>query len=543
MLTKRGKFKFHATMCASTLTENRTAMASRGFLLFFIAISVSVTLSACGAVPSPAEPAALTADRTLSNDESRLFTETYESLIEYHIDASRADQVAIAGLSKIGTFDSTLYVERDGDQVTLHHGDESWTYAAPPPYDSAAWGKLTAQLLDAARQVSPALADMPMDRLDEAVIDRALATLDPFSHYARPEVAREWRAARDGFNGIGVVLDGGTGTRIASVMDDSPAAKAGIRIDDLIVALDGVPSASLTPDQVRERLRGPAASVVELGIQRAGLDKPIMMSIERAHLVPPSVVLSEDGNVAVLKISSFNQQTGQALIQLLHKAHQDLGPAMKGIVLDLRDNPGGLLDQSIEVASQFLDGGTVVTTIGRNPDSFQYFSAPTNHHAETLPMAVLVNGGSASASEIVASALQDSGRAVVIGTSSYGKGTVQTVLRTSNDGELTVTWAQLVPPKGYFLNHHGVVPTVCTSNLGDNANAATVLQKSPAPDLAKPRDTLDDSGWTALRALCPAQRADRAIDLALARQMVENPELYSRLLKGPPTNLAHNFAH
>src|SRR5208282_6004350 len=142
-------------------------------------------------------------------------------------------------------------------------------------------------------------------------------------------------------------------------------------------------------------------------------------------------------------------------------------------VLDLRDNPGGLLDQSIDVASQFLDGGTVVTTLGRNPDSFQYFAAPADHHAETLPMAVLVNGGSASASEIVAAALQDSGRAVVIGTSSYGKGTVQ---------------------------------TVCTANLGDNADAAAVLQKSPVPELIKTRDDLDDSGWTALRALCPAQR-------------------------------------
>src|SRR5208282_2582196 len=131
------------------------------------------------------------------------------------------------------------------------------------------------------------------------------------------------------------------------VMENSPAAKAGIRINDRIVALDGVPSSSLTSDQVRERLRGPASSVVVLGIQRAGLSKPMMLSVERTHLVPPSVTLSEDRDVAVFKIVSFNQQTGQTLVQLLHKAHQDLGLAMKGIVLDLRDNPGGLLDQSI----------------------------------------------------------------------------------------------------------------------------------------------------------------------------------------------------
>ncbi len=530
-------------MSAFTLKQNGAATAGRVPLLWSLAAALSIALSACGTAASPPSPQVASADKASPGDERRLFTETYESIIEYHIDATRADQVALQSLAKIGEFDSTLVVERADNDVTLRHGEETWTYPAPPPYDSAGWGSLTAQILDTARRVSPALADVSVDRLDEAVIDRGLATLDPFSHYARPDVAREWRAARDGFSGIGVMLDSGDGVRIASVMENSPAAKAGIRINDRIVALDGVPSASLTPDQVRERLRGPASSVVELGIQRAGLSRPMTLSVERAHLVPPSVTLNEDHDVAVFKIVSFNQQTGQTLVQLLHKAHQDLGLAMKGIVLDLRDNPGGLLDQSIDVASQFLDGGTVVTTIGRNPDSFQYFAAPADHHAETLPVAVLVNGGSASASEIVAAALQDSGRAVVIGTSSYGKGTVQTVLRTSNDGELTVTWAQLVPPRGYFLNHHGVVPTVCTANLGDNADAAAVLQKSPAPELVKARDDLDDSGWTALRALCPAQRADRAIDLALARQMVENPALYGRLLKAPPTNLAHNFVH
>jgi len=530
-------------MSAFTPKQNSATAAGRVPALWALAATLSIALSACGTAASAPSPQAVSAANAASGDERKLFTETYESIIEYHIDASRADQVAIQSLEKISSFDSTLEVDRADNSVILRHDGQSWNFAAPQPYDSAGWGSLTAQILDTARRVSPALAEVAEDRLDEAMIDRGLSTLDPFSHYARPELAREWRAARDGFSGIGVVLDGDDGVRIASVMDNSPAAKAGIRINDRIVALDGVPSSSLTPDQVRERLRGPAASVIQLGIQRAGLTKPMTLSIEREHLVPPSVTLTEDHGVAVFKISSFNQQTGQALVQLLHKAHQDLGAAMKGIVLDLRDNPGGLLDQSIDVASQFLDGGTVVTTIGRNPESFQYFAAPADHHAETLPLAVLVNGGSASASEIVAAALQDSGRAVLIGTSSYGKGTVQTVLRTSNDGELTVTWAQLVPPRGYFLNHHGVVPTVCTANLADNADAAAVLQKSPAPELVKARDDLDDGGWTSLRALCPAQRVDRAVDLTLARQTVENPVLYGRLLKAPPTNLAHNFAH
>ena len=536
-------------MSVVRLRKNGFSAIGRGFVLWALTGFLAVSLAGCAGIgkssASPASAAAASGggDAASPDSERTLFAETYESIIEYHIDVASADAVATSSLAKLTSFDSSLTVERAGGSVILHRGSQSWSFPAPPPFDSTAWGGLTAQIIDAARQASSELAQVPADRLDEAVIGTGLASLDPFSHYARPEVAREWRAARDGFNGIGVVLDGHDGVSITQVMDDSPAAKAGIRIDDRIVALDGVPSSTLTPDEVRQRLLGPASSVVVLGIQRAGLDHPMTLSLKRTHLVPPSVSLTEDGDVAVFKISSFNQETGQSLDELLHKAHHDLGPAMKGIVLDLRDNPGGLLDQSIDVAGQFLDGGTIVTTIGRNPSSFQYFTAPANHHPETLPLAVLVNGGSASASEIVAAALQDSGRAVVIGTSSYGKGTVQTVLRTSNDGELTVTWAQLVPPQGYFLNHHGVVPTVCTSTLGDGADATAVLADSPSPELMKSRIGLDDEGWSALRALCPAQRADNAIDLSIARRMLENRTQYSRLLKTPPTNLAHNFSN
>jgi carboxyl-terminal processing protease len=525
------------------------AAIGRGFVLWVLTGFLAVSLAGCGGIDkssaSPANAAAASSggDAVSPDAERALFTETYESIIEYHIDVASADAVATSSLAKLTSFDSSLTVERTGGSVVLHRGSQAWSFPAPPPFDSAAWGSLTVQIIDAARQASSELAQVPADRLDEAVIDTGLASLDPFSHYARPEVAREWRAARDGFNGIGVVLDGNDGVSIASVMEGSPAAAAGIRVDDRIVTLDGVPSSTLTPDEVRQRLLGPPSSVVVLGIQRAGIDRPLTLSLKRTHLVPPSVSLSEDGGVAVFKISSFNQQTGQMLDELLHKAHHDLGPAMKGIALDLRDNPGGLLDQSIDVAGQFLDGGTIVTTIGRNPGSFQYFPAPANRLPETLPVTVLINGGSASASEIVAAALQDSGRAVVIGTSSYGKGTVQTVLRTSNDGELTVTWAQLVPPQGYFLNHHGVVPTVCTAMLGDDADPAAALANGPSPELMKSRIGLDDGGWNALRAQCPAQRADNALDLAIARRLLENPALYSRLLKTPSTNLAHNFAN
>lgn len=512
----------------------------RGGLLKATAFA-SLALTAC-----VGSQTAMTSSMPGDAAEARLFGEVYESLIQYHLEATEAGTLTLAGLAHLPAVDPALSATREGNFVVLHRGEDSWRFEAPQPFDSVEWGKLTASLLATAREASSAVATEPVDRLDEGVIDTTLATLDPFSHYARPALAREWRAARDGYGGIGVILDNDDGSvRITSVMADSPAALAGLRIDDRIVALDGVLSASLSSNELRQRLRGPDSSEVELRIQRAGLEKPMVMAIKRMHLVPPTVTFKPAGDIAVIKITSFNQSTGPGIVTALARAHREMGAALRGIVLDLRDNPGGLLDQSIEVVSQFIESGTIVTTIGRNPESFQYFAAPNDHHAEKLPLAILVNGGSASASEIVSSSLQDDGRAIVIGTASFGKGTVQTVLRTSNDGELTVTWARLVTPQGYILHHHGVVPTVCTAGLGDNANVNALVQKSPRTDLLTPRDELSDDGWVALRAACPADRKDRAVDLKAAQQILDHPAIYARMLNHdsavPTVNLAHNM--
>ncbi len=476
-----------------------------------------------------------------NSGESQLFSETYQSVIEYHIDPTRADTLSMAALGDLSNLDFDLTITRDAGDVALRDGDRIWRVHAPAPFDTADWGTLTATLVAAARDASPKVAAIAPDRLEQALIDHMLATLDRFSHYARPALAREWRAARDGYGGIGIVLGNEPSTRITAIMANSPAAKAGVHIDDRIVMLNGVSSKVLTPEELRDRLRGPAMTTLVLGIQRAGLERPLKLTLQRAHLVPPSVTLRERGDIAVIRITSFNQQTGDSVVDVLARAHREMGDRLKGLVLDLRGNPGGLLDQAVAVASQFLDGGTIATTIGRNPESFQYFAAPTDHHAETLPLVVLVNGGSASASEIVASALQDAGRAVVVGTSSFGKGTVQTVLRTSNDGELTVTWARLITPKGYFLHHHGVVPTVCTSNVPPSIDAGVVLASSPAPALMKPRDTLDDAGWVALRAACPAELEHAALDLRIASRLLNEPTVYARMLGNSPVRLAHNF--
>ena len=156
------------------------------------------------------------------------------------------------------------------------------------------------------------------------------------------------------------------------------------------------------------------------------------------------------------------------------RCKREMGQRLRGIVLDLRGDPGGLLDQAVSLADVFIAKGPIVATVGRHPASRQYFEASGDSVAPQVPIVVLINGGSASASEIVAAALQDAGRAVVVGTASYGKGTVQTVLRLPNDGELTLTWAQLVAPAGYLLHEHGVVPTLCTSDLGNDDQSVQI---------------------------------------------------------------------
>jgi carboxyl-terminal processing protease len=321
--------------------------------------------------------------------------------------------------------------------------------------------------------------------------------------------------------------------RIIEVIPDTPAAMAGLLARDRIAAVDGVPTNALSHDDVVRRLRGPADSEVQLAIDRPGIERPIMVSVRRAFIVPPTVTLVKKSGVALLRISAFNQHTAQNLGELLGQAHRDMGKGLRGIILDLRGNPGGLLDQSVEVASLFLDGTRVASTVGRVSESTQSFVAP-HRQVERLPMAVLINGGSASAAEIVAAALQDGGRAVVIGSASYGKGTVQNVKPLPDEGELTVTWARLIAPAGYILHEHGVVPTVCTANLPDDAEGVATALANGSPTLYQARAELDEAKWRRLRETCPGQREDHDIDIAVAERVLAEPTLYGRALRLTP---------
>ena len=477
-----------------------------------------------------------------SDRASRLFSVGFQDVSDIYIEDVSIADLALAGLENLSTIDPSLSVAREHNELVLAvDGKQAASFATPGPRDADGWGDIAAAAVAAGQRNSSQLAAAAAEDVYEAVFDGLTAELDTFSRYAGREEARENRASRDGFGGIGVrisLVD--EGVKVLSVMEDTPAEHSGVLDNDVIVMIDGKPAAGLSQREVVRRLRGPLRSRVTLTVKRDSEALPKLIKVTRAHIVPQTVNYRTEDGVGYIRISGFNQSTAGTLRAKLEQAEEVMGQRLKGFILDLRGNPGGLLDQSVVVSDIFLDSGRIVSTHGRHPDSHQYFDADDGDLADGLPIAVLINGNSASASEIVAAALQDAGRAVVIGSNSFGKGTVQTVLRLPNEGELTLTWARFHAPTGYGLNRRGVMPDICTS--GSNVQSAEdVLEQLrrgvfPIDKVTRRTDVApnDDEGLEALRAHCPIHEGENEIDIEVAADLLTDPSLYARALNGVP---------
>ena len=302
------------------------------------------------------------------------------------------------------------------------------------------------------------------EELIEAAINGMLTSLDPHSSYLSPKDAAAMRVQTRGeFGGLGIEVTQEEGwVKVVSPMDGTPADAAGITTGDFITAVDGESLMGLTLDEAVEMMRGPVGSEIVLTIVREGETEPFDVSIIRDTIKLQAVRARTEGETVVLRVTTFNDQTFSNLAEGLAAQVETAGGVenVNGVVLDLRNNPGGLLDQAIYVADAFLDAGEIVSTRGRQSADGERWNAQPGDITEGLPMVVLINGGSASASEIVAGALQDHRRAVVVGTQSFGKGSVQTVMPLAGEGAMRLTTARYYTPSGRSIQALGIAPDI-----------------------------------------------------------------------------------
>ena len=367
-------------------------------------------------------------------------------------------------------------------------------------------------------------------KLIEQAINGMLNGLDPHSSYMDPKNFRDMQVQTRGeFGGLGIEVTMEDGlVKVVTPIDETPAAKAGVMANDIITQLDGEQVQGLTLNQAVEKMRGPVNTKIKLTIMRKGQDKPIEVSITRDVIRVRSVRMRTEGeDVGYIRITQFNEQTSEGLKKAITDITSQIqNDKLKGYVLDLRNNPGGLLDQAISVSDAFLERGEIVSTRGRNAEETQRYSARAGDLTKGKPIIVLVNGGSASASEIVAGALQDHKRATILGTRSFGKGSVQTIIPLgNNNGALRLTTARYYTPSGKSIQAKGIVPEI------------EVLQD--VPDELKARS--DTKGEASLRGhlktqegeektgsqsyIPPEQKNDKALNeaLALLRGTKSNP--------------------
>jgi len=363
--------------------------------------------------------------------------------------------------------------------------------------------------------------------LIENAINGMLTGLDPHSSYMNAKSFRDMQVQTRGeFGGLGLEVTSENGIiRVVSPIDDTPAARAGVKAGDLITMLDGQTVQGLTLNEAVDKMRGPAGSQIHLTIKRDGVNTPIELAMQR-EVIHIQVVRSHlEGDIGYVRLTSFNEQTDPGLRKAVQDLKQKAGGTLRGVVLDLRNNPGGLLDQAVSVSDDFLEQGEIVSTRSRHPEEGQRWNSKSGDITGGLPLVVLINGGSASASEIVAGALQDHNRAVVVGTRSFGKGSVQTVMPLQGNGAMRLTTARYYTPSGRSIQGLGITPDVevaasrtetphfgpereadlnkALRNQGGAPQPATPPARTDLPTVVKDIPKLPPEGFPALDAAKP----------------------------------------
>jgi carboxyl-terminal processing protease len=453
-------------------------------------------------------------------------------------------QLALWGLSGLTALDPALGVTLRDGRLRLALADRMLAMRPPPPgNDPRAWAQTATEFATAAWGFSAPVRKAGTEGVLHAFFDEMFNHLDPYSRYVAPREAAEDRARRTGRAGAGVTLvQQGNTVVVQAAIADGPGARAGLRPGDRILSVDEQSTAGQDATVVAEWIAGPEDTTVVIALRtREGRVRTVRILRE---MVPPETVFAErTGEVLVLRITGFNYRTNARLERELARGVAGPRPP-SGIVLDLRGNRGGLLREAVAVADELLNAGVVATTAGRDPEASRVWRSYDGAMAADIPAVVAVDGRSASAAEIVAAALADRGRAVVVGSSTLGKGLVQTIAPLPDGGELFVTWSRVLAPLGWPIQGLGVLPQVCTS-LGQDVlerQLATLDAGSQpmAPAIARHRAArapLPSAQVLAIRNACPAAEA-RDADMDAARFLIAHPAAYAAALLAPTAGLA-----
>ncbi len=478
------------------------------------------------------------------------------------LEALSMPQMAAWGLRGLTALDPRLTVEhsaegRDAGTLSIRFdaagaGRVLLKRPAPADDDSAGWGEAVAQIAQAGWEVSDQIRHAGTQGIIRSFFDELFNHMDPYSRYAPPGEAELDRVRRNGRAGVGIttVLRGGSFV-VTALQAGGSAAQAGVRIGDRIQAVDGQSVQGADPGSVEALLAGPENTAVELTLRgRDGRSRTVLL--DRLRVPPETVVARRNNDILVLAITGFSRSTGSRLAQELIRGVAD--PRPHGVVLDLRGNRGGVLQQAVASAAMLQGVGVVAVTTGRAPEANHVFLADGRDLADDLPVVVLVDGNSASAAEILAASLADQRRAVVIGSATLGKGLVQTITSLPNGGELLVSWSRVLAPLGWPIQGLGVLPQVCTS-LGTEALARQLAALGHGIQTMQPalirhhqaRAPLPPAEILEIRAACPAiatpmppapaagQGGGRDADFDAARHLIETPDAYATaLLSVPP---------
>jgi carboxyl-terminal processing protease len=478
--------------------------------------------------------------------------QAFTAILERHLEPAAPSDLALWSLRGLGAVDTRLNAEILSGLLRLNLGDrllaELLAPALPPPPDTAATPQrgdprspaniLATTLTEfyaAAWAASPILRQAGAERMMQAGFDELFNHLDPYSRYVTAQDALQARERRVGQSSLGLRLGGGRrGTVIiASLVPDGVAARAGVREGDQLISIDGYPVSARRITDAAELLEGYADTEVDLVLRRGNRRLPI--SLRRSSQPSQTVRVERLDGVLWLRLSHFSAQTTEDLSAALVDAFAAPQPP-RGVVLDLRGNRGGVLMQAMTVADLFLTDGPVASSLGRHPDSIRNWRANGQDQAHGRPVVVLVDGRTASSAEIVTAALSDRGRAVVVGSSTLGKGLIQIVVPLSNGGEVLISWSRVLAPLGWPVQGLGIQPALCTS-LGLDALQVELAQlyAGQAPRAAvlarlrAARAPVPASEVAALRNTCPPAEG-RELDAEVAKILIDQHRAYATAL-------------